>query len=165
MNTVAELADQGYAEKMVLAHDAACFIDWFSSGGRAAAVPNWNFTHISDDVLPRCASAASPRADHDDAGRQPPSLLRDDEMNAMIVEIPRTDNPFPRRKFRATSNGIPRFDDLPPTLLDVLRSHVEIRPDSEAVAEVGGDRLSYLTVLGRCRTGRRGASSRWTATW
>jgi acyl-CoA synthetase (AMP-forming)/AMP-acid ligase II len=28
-------------------------------------------------------------------------------------------------------------------LLDVLRSHVESRPDSEAVAEVGGDRLSY----------------------
>jgi phosphotriesterase-related protein len=31
---------------------AACFIDWFSEEGNAAAVPNWNFTHISDDVLP-----------------------------------------------------------------------------------------------------------------
>ncbi|MBF6325019.1 phosphotriesterase family protein [Nocardia cyriacigeorgica] len=50
--TVATLAERGYAEKMVLAHDAACFIDWFSEEGKAAAVPNWNFTHISDDVLP-----------------------------------------------------------------------------------------------------------------
>ncbi len=37
---------------MVLAHYAACFIDWFSEEGNAAAVPNWNFTHIGDDVLP-----------------------------------------------------------------------------------------------------------------
>ncbi|MBF6089348.1 phosphotriesterase family protein [Nocardia cyriacigeorgica] len=50
--TVATLAERGYAEKMVLAHDAACFIDWFSEEGKTAAVPNWNFTHISDDVLP-----------------------------------------------------------------------------------------------------------------
>ena len=64
-------------------------------------------------------------------------------MNRMIVEIPRTDNPFPRTGISRDENGIPCFDDLPPTLLDVLRSYVESRPDSEAVAEVGGDRLSY----------------------
>jgi len=64
-------------------------------------------------------------------------------MNRMIVEVPRTDNPFPRTGISRDENGIPCFDDLPPTLLDVLRSHVEIRPDSEAVVEVGGDRLSY----------------------
>ncbi len=52
VNTVAELARRGYAEKMVLAHDAACFIDWFSADAKEQAVPNWNFTHISDDVLP-----------------------------------------------------------------------------------------------------------------
>ncbi|GAA4823798.1 phosphotriesterase family protein [Tomitella cavernea] len=50
--TVAELCRRGYAEKMVLAHDAACFIDWFEENAKRAAVPNWNFTHISDDVLP-----------------------------------------------------------------------------------------------------------------
>ena len=64
-------------------------------------------------------------------------------MNGMIVEIPRTDNPFPRTGISRDEKGIPRFDDLPRTLLDVLRSHVESRPDSEAVTEVGGDRLSY----------------------
>src|SRR5260221_444341 len=49
-------------------------------------------------------------------------------MNRMIVEIPRTDNPFPRTGISRDENGAPRFDDLPPTLLDVLRSHVESRP-------------------------------------
>jgi acyl-CoA synthetase (AMP-forming)/AMP-acid ligase II len=63
--------------------------------------------------------------------------------NGMIMEIARTDNPFPRTGISRDENGIPRFDDLPPTLLDALRSHVESRPDSEAVAEVGGGRLSY----------------------
>ena len=52
VNTVVEMARRGYAEKMVLSHDAACFIDWFSEEGRLASAPNWNFTHISDDVLP-----------------------------------------------------------------------------------------------------------------
>jgi phosphotriesterase-related protein len=52
VNTVAELARRGYAEKMVLAHDASCFIDWFDADARMQAVPNWNYTHISDDVIP-----------------------------------------------------------------------------------------------------------------
>jgi acyl-CoA synthetase (AMP-forming)/AMP-acid ligase II len=64
-------------------------------------------------------------------------------MYGMIVEIPRTGNPFPRTGISRDQNGIPRFDDLPRTLLDVLLSHVESRPDSEAVIEVGGDLLSY----------------------
>jgi phosphotriesterase-related protein len=50
--TVAELCKRGYAEKMVLSHDASCFIDWFDEDAKAAAVPNWNFTHISDNVIP-----------------------------------------------------------------------------------------------------------------
>jgi len=52
VNTVAEPARRGYAEKMVLAHDASCFIDWFDADAKEQAVPNWNYTHISDDVLP-----------------------------------------------------------------------------------------------------------------
>ena len=49
VNIVAEL---GYAEKMVLAHDASCFSDWFPEAKRTTAAPNWHYTHISDDVLP-----------------------------------------------------------------------------------------------------------------
>jgi len=52
VDTVAELCRRGYAERMVLSHDAACFIDWFPAGTREAALPNWHFTHIHDDVLP-----------------------------------------------------------------------------------------------------------------
>jgi phosphotriesterase-related protein len=52
VNTVAELARRGYAEKMVLAHDASCFIDWFDAEAKEQAVPNWKYTHISDDVIP-----------------------------------------------------------------------------------------------------------------
>lgn len=50
--TVLELLRRGYAEKMVLAHDAACFIDWFDPEAKRQAVPRWNFRHISEDVIP-----------------------------------------------------------------------------------------------------------------
>ena len=37
---------------MVLAHDASCFIDWFDEDIKSAAMPNWHYLHISNDVLP-----------------------------------------------------------------------------------------------------------------
>ncbi|MQY23538.1 phosphotriesterase family protein [Nocardia macrotermitis] len=52
VGTVAELARRGYVDRMVLSHDASCFIDWLPAAGKAAALPNWIYTHISDDVLP-----------------------------------------------------------------------------------------------------------------
>ncbi len=50
--TVATLCDRGYADRMVLAHDAACHIDWFDDPVRAAFAPRWVYTHIHDEVLP-----------------------------------------------------------------------------------------------------------------
>jgi phosphotriesterase-related protein len=58
--TIAALAARGYADQMVLAHDANCFIDYFGADHdtvKAEASPNWHFTHISDDVLPALAEA------------------------------------------------------------------------------------------------------------
>ncbi|HXY44860.1 MAG TPA: hypothetical protein VEH29_11780 [Acidimicrobiales bacterium] len=55
VRTVAALAARGYADRMVLAHDASCWIDWFGPGVlamREALTPNWHYEHISDDVLP-----------------------------------------------------------------------------------------------------------------
>ncbi|MDN5937198.1 MAG: hypothetical protein L0H83_00895 [Salinisphaera sp.] len=52
VNTVAALAKQGYADRMVLSHDAMCHIDWFTEAQRATNVPNWHYRHIHDDVLP-----------------------------------------------------------------------------------------------------------------
>jgi phosphotriesterase-related protein len=50
--TVAALCEAGYAERMVLAHDASCYIDWFPAGVPATMAPNWHYEHISRDVLP-----------------------------------------------------------------------------------------------------------------
>jgi phosphotriesterase-related protein len=52
VNTVVKLCEQGYAEKMVLSHDASCFIDWFDLEVLRVGTPNWHFTHVSDEVLP-----------------------------------------------------------------------------------------------------------------
>jgi phosphotriesterase-related protein len=73
VDTVAELARRGYAEKMVLSHDASCFIDWFSHEGRLVAMPNWNFTHISDDVLPALRERG----------------VTDEQITTMLVDNPR----------------------------------------------------------------------------
>jgi phosphotriesterase-related protein len=50
--TVAELARRGYADRMVLSHDAACYIDWFRQDQIPAFAPSWHFGHLFDDVLP-----------------------------------------------------------------------------------------------------------------
>jgi phosphotriesterase-related protein len=55
VDTVVRLCEQGYADRMVLAHDASCFIDWFDpdlTPAREAFAPQWHFRHIHDDVLP-----------------------------------------------------------------------------------------------------------------
>jgi phosphotriesterase-related protein len=56
VDTIVALAERGYADRMVLAHDASCYIDYFPGAeGQAAKqqiAPNWNYTHISKDVLP-----------------------------------------------------------------------------------------------------------------
>jgi phosphotriesterase-related protein len=52
VDTVAELARRGYAEKMVLSHDASCYIDWFRPDVIGSFAPAWHFGHLFDDVLP-----------------------------------------------------------------------------------------------------------------
>jgi len=53
--TVAELVRRGFAERMILSHDAACYMDWVDPTISAAALPNWNYRHIHDTVLPALA--------------------------------------------------------------------------------------------------------------
>jgi phosphotriesterase-related protein len=48
---VAELARRGYAERMVLSQDAACYIDWVDPS-LLAFTPNWHYLHVTTDVLP-----------------------------------------------------------------------------------------------------------------
>ena len=56
VQVVADLCAQGYADRMVLAHDAACYMDWFTPEVQSAMAPNWHYNHISDDVLPELLS-------------------------------------------------------------------------------------------------------------
>jgi phosphotriesterase-related protein len=50
-DTVVELCRRGFADSMVLAHDAACYIDWIEPWAKGAT-PQWHYLHILDDVLP-----------------------------------------------------------------------------------------------------------------
>jgi phosphotriesterase-related protein len=52
VDTVAELARRGYADRMVLSHDASCYIDWFRQDQIPGFAPSWHFGHLFDDVLP-----------------------------------------------------------------------------------------------------------------
>jgi phosphotriesterase-related protein len=52
VNTVAELAGRGYADRMVLSHDAACYIDWFRQDLIPGFAPAWHYGHLFEDVLP-----------------------------------------------------------------------------------------------------------------
>ena len=59
-----------------------------------------------------------------------------------VIEISRTHNPYPRQGVQADDHGIPRYTELPESLVAMLARHVETGPDVEAVVEVGGQRLA-----------------------
>jgi phosphotriesterase-related protein len=68
VKTIAALAARGYADRMVLSHDASCFIDYFGAAhdeARAAAAPNWHFEHITDDVIPALLASGVTQAQID----------------------------------------------------------------------------------------------------
>jgi phosphotriesterase-related protein len=71
--TIVKLCERGRAVRMVLAHDASCYIDWFDPALVKAAMPRWTFLHISDDVVP--------------ALRQ--SGVSEEQIRLMTVENPR----------------------------------------------------------------------------
>jgi phosphotriesterase-related protein len=50
-DVVVELCRRGFADRMVLAHDAACYIDWVDPDA-LAFMPQWHYLHIGQDVLP-----------------------------------------------------------------------------------------------------------------
>ncbi|MEU9859497.1 AMP-binding protein [Streptomyces sp. NPDC047971] len=66
-----------------------------------------------------------------------------------ITPVPRSRNPFSQDGLAREGDASPRYPDAPATLLDALRTHVEIRPDAEAVVELGGDRLTYAELWRR----------------
>jgi phosphotriesterase-related protein len=73
VDTVARLCRRGLAEKIVLSHDAACYIDWMEEAPLRARLPNWHFNHIPDDVLPALKELG----------------VTDSQIHAMLVDNPR----------------------------------------------------------------------------
>jgi phosphotriesterase-related protein len=73
VDTVAALCRKGFAGKIVLSHDAACYNDWFPEESLAKIVPNWNFLHILKDVVPALKERG----------------VTEDQISAMLVENPR----------------------------------------------------------------------------
>jgi acyl-CoA synthetase (AMP-forming)/AMP-acid ligase II len=67
----------------------------------------------------------------------------------VVTEIPHGHNPFPTTGVSRDAKGIPRYDELPATLLDMLAEHVDHRPNSEAVVELGAGRLTYRQLWDR----------------
>lgn len=82
VQVVVDLCEQGYADRMVLAHDAACFMDWFDQGIKEVVLPNWHYNHISDDVLPALAERG----------------VTEDQIDQMLVRNP-------QRLFDTTAKG------------------------------------------------------------
>ncbi|OCB21881.1 acyl-CoA dehydrogenase [Mycobacterium malmoense] len=66
-----------------------------------------------------------------------------------VLDITRDHNPFPTTGVTRGADGVPRYADLPATLLDMLAEQVERRPDSEALVELGAGRLTYRQLWDR----------------
>ena len=55
--TIARLCEMGYAQKMILSHDANCYIDWHEPALIRQTAPNWHFNYIPDEVIPALREA------------------------------------------------------------------------------------------------------------
>jgi phosphotriesterase-related protein len=69
--TVAALCARGYAAKIVLSHDASCFLHWIP--GVEQLLPRWNYLHIYNDVVPALRSKG----------------VTDDQLHIMLAENPK----------------------------------------------------------------------------
>jgi phosphotriesterase-related protein len=72
VQTVADMVSRGYADRMVLSHDASCYFDWLDPAF-AGALPNWHYLHIENDVLPALRKLG----------------VTDDQIDQMLVANPR----------------------------------------------------------------------------
>ncbi len=69
---VVEMCRRGFAGSMMLAHDAACYIDWIDPNV-LAFLPDWHYLHIENDVLPYLRENG----------------VTDEQITTMLVENPR----------------------------------------------------------------------------
>jgi len=70
---VATMCERGHADRMVLSHDASCFIDWLPNDLLPVVMPNWHYLHIHRDVLPALRERG----------------VTDEQIRTMLVDNPR----------------------------------------------------------------------------
>lgn len=76
VSVIAELCKRGHAERMMLSHDASCYLDWIpGESDFAQKMPNWHYLHISQDVLPMLGEAGISDGDIDLMLRRNPARL------------------------------------------------------------------------------------------
>ncbi len=71
--TIARLCELGYAEKMVLSHDASCYFAWADPALLSRVVPDWHFNFIPERVIPALLNAG----------------VSEDQVRTMTVDNPR----------------------------------------------------------------------------
>ena len=71
--TVVELCRRGWSSRLVLAHDAACYIDWLQPDLKPF-LPNWHDLHVHDDVVPALLERG----------------VTQDQVDEMLIHNPRT---------------------------------------------------------------------------
>jgi phosphotriesterase-related protein len=71
-DTVVQLCRRGYADRMVLSQDAACYIDWLDPAVKPM-LPQWHYLHLHDDVLPYLREHG----------------VTQDQLTTMLVDVPR----------------------------------------------------------------------------
>lgn len=71
-DTLVEMCRRGYASRLVLSQDASCYLDWVDPAAMAF-LPQWNYLHIHDDVLPYIRAAG----------------VTEDQITQMLVTNPR----------------------------------------------------------------------------
>src|SRR6185437_6057771 len=55
LDTLASLCERGYADRIMLSHDKASFMDWFTAAEIGMGLPDWRYTYIHEAVLPGLA--------------------------------------------------------------------------------------------------------------
>lgn len=86
LRTVIALLELGYADRMVLSHDAAFFSRMTPPSWRARAAPNWHMETISRRILPQLRQAGASQADLEQMLVTNPRRLLTPTTNRPIVE-------------------------------------------------------------------------------
>ena len=73
VEVIARLCREGYADRMVLSHDANCWSDMLSEEDKRRTRPLWHYNHIPDDILPALRNAS----------------VSEDHIEQMLVRNPR----------------------------------------------------------------------------